>query len=135
MKKLIILSAFLITPLLVSAAKYVNTTAHPLIISKTSSCYEDDKVVDEKCMNDVCMQIVTSCVCTENEPCVKTESVELAADESVDFENDQDQPVTILSTSLNEKREFFPTNNYFNYEITAAKYSPKFPRLTINHAQ
>ena len=135
MKKLPILSLFLITPLLVSAGTYVNKTSAHLTISTKSLCPPDDIVINDKLIDDDYIQNRADCICVENEPCMKTKVVELPENESVVFENDQDQPVTIMSASLNEKREFFPTNNSFNYEITMAKFSPKFPRITINHAQ
>ena len=121
MRRLIIASLFLITPILAFSATYVNKTSTPLVISKKSVCASDDQT--------------TNCVCVENESCTKTESIQLLERESAIFENDQDQPVTIMSSALHEKREFFPTNSSFNYDITVAKYSPKFSRITINHAQ
>ena len=144
MRNLVILSVLLMTPLLVFPVTYLNKTSAPITLIKKSILSDNDVLIDDTGINDAtmddtctgseCMKMVTDVVCLENEPCIKTESIKLLEHESVVFENDQDQPVTIMSPSLNEKREFFPTNNSFNYDITAAKYSPKFPRITINRA-
>ena len=159
MKNLYILLLIAAVPGYVSAATYTNKTGHPLFISKINPCDEKDVsmtldtslnsefmdvvpheievfqghevMMDEECVDGQCHDSMV----VDDTPCTKTISIELLPHESAVFENEQDQPVTITSPHLNEKREFFPTNDSFNYEITISKFSSKFSKLTINHAQ
>jgi len=135
MKKIIIISIFLILPKLFFGATYFNNTSHPLTIHKPLDCSYSEIADHDTCVEEQCIKKETDCICTEDRSCTKSEFIQILPQESVVFENDQDQPVIIMSKDLNEKREFFPTNNSFNYEISVAKSRSKFPRLTINHAQ
>lgn len=152
MKKLYILQVMIMLPMSICAATYMNKTGHPLIISKIVECSQKDwndidfldekthgqefwsnnKTWDEVYESDRIGDLIFD---TAETSCTQTESVEILPNHSVDFENDQDQSVTIMSVALNEKREFFPTNDSFNYEITVASYPSKFSKLTINRAQ
>lgn len=156
MKKVYILLLISVFPGYISAARYINKTSGALTISKTSPCDDDSMMLDTSLDNDVMdvasyeyavskshaksmYEVCQDGQCVESmdvddEPCTRTESIELLPGQSVDFENDQGQLVTIMSVSLNENRKFFPTNDSFNYEITESNSGPKFSRLTINHA-
>ena len=59
-RKLLILSTFLITPLLVSAATYLNKTSAPITISKKSICTQDDMIIDDAGINE--SRIYDTCV-------------------------------------------------------------------------
>lgn len=156
MKKLYILLLIAVFPGYISAAKYTNKTSGILTISKTNPCDGNNMMLDTSLdsdvmdiasyeyavseshatsMHEVCQdgQCVES-MDVDDEPCTKIESIELLPGQSVDFENDQGQLVTIMSVSLNEKYEFAPTNDSFNYEISESHFGPKFSRLNIHHA-
>lgn len=120
MKNLFILSAFIAMPFFVSAATYVNKTSIPMIISTTSACNNEEIIQSQD---------------SESEPCIKVEFKELLPHQSIELKNEQGQPVTIISKTLQEKREFFPTNDAFNYDITISKYPSRYSKITINSAR
>jgi|GEM_PF-1201163 len=134
MKKIFILSILIALPFFVSAATYSNKTSTPFMISKSGMCTDEEIVQfqDSSFSEIVDGESTLQFVLSELEPCVKNESREILPNESIEFDNEQGQPVTISSRNLNEKREFFPTNDAFNYEITISKYPSKFSKITIN---
>jgi len=138
MKKLFILSAFIAVPFFVSAATYLNKTSVPMTISTTSACNDEEIIQfqDSQYAQEIISDESTiRYICSELEPCMKNESKQLLPHQSIELKNEQGQPVTIISTSLKEKREFFPTNDAFNYDITISKYPSRFSKITINSAR
>jgi hypothetical protein len=130
MKKLIILLISLVNPFFVFAVTYTNKTSKSLTISKSSKCTDREFQMCDTCVDIKCI----NCISDNIDDCSVAEKVDLLSDESVEFNNDQDQAVTIMSVELNDKHVFFPSNNSLNYEITVEKYPSKYSKITVNHA-
>ena len=137
MKKLFILSAFIAVPFFVSAATYVNKTSVPMTISTTSACNDEEiiQLQNSSVVEKIDCESLIRYICSEFEPCMKVESKELLPHQSIELKNEQGKSVTITSSLLQEKREFFPTNDAFNYDITISKYPSRYSKITINSAQ
>lgn len=128
MKKLLFLSMFLCSSLLVYATHYINKTGRSITVTNIS----EKKRYHRKHMWSWGGSVAKKQSEFYNRKLLY--SIDLENGQEGDLNNQQGDEIRITSHGLNDHRKLFPTNNSFNYVITMNKYKNKYERFDINHA-